>query len=583
MALSTPKLELSGNHLTNNFGHGEGFDLDRDIVRLTFAQLKREVQKYAAALRAAGVGKGDRVAGYMPNCVETCVAMLATATVGAVWSSTSVDFGHMGVLDRFGQIAPKVLFSVEAVVYKGKPFDHMAKLEKVVRELPSLKAVVLCPFVSAEADVDLSSLGPNAIYLSQFLKNGQNAAGDFDPLAFEQVPFDHPLFIMFSSGTTGAPKAMVHSVGGTLLKHLEEHVIQEDMTEKDTIFFWTTCGWMMWNWLMTSLATGASVVLYDGSPFEPRPSVLFDVAEKTGTSIIGMGAKCYDVYEQKQMNFKESHNLNALRMVLSTGSPLKPACFDYVYKNVKDDLLIGSICGGTDIIACFMGVGIKHPVYRGEIQCLYLGMNMAAWNEKQEAVLCERGELICLTPFPSQPTHFLDDPDGSRYRKAYFDKYPGVWAHGDFCILNDKTGGVIMLGRSDGTLNPGGVRFGSAELYHVVEAFEEIEDSVVVGQKLPDDDERVVMFVKMNNGFELDATLLKKLKTTIRTSMSPKHVPSVFLVVPDIPYTTSGKKVEIAVKQILAGDEVKNANALRNPEVLDLFRQLRSHSDLQFA
>jgi acetoacetyl-CoA synthetase len=371
---------------------------------------------------------------------------------------------------------------------------------------------------------------------------------------------------------------MVHSVGGTLLKHLEEHFLQECLTKDDKILFYTTTGWMMWNWLVTALATGAAIVLYDGSPFLPHPEVLFDLVDDIGITVLGMGAKCYSVYEDKLVRPIKTHRLTSLKAVLSTGSPLKPQSFDYIYGNIKKNLLIGSISGGTDIIACFMGASWIVPVHRGEIQVPYLGCHMQSWSEDGRPIFGERGELVCLKPFPSMPTHFLNDTNNIKYKKAYFDKIEGVWAHGDYCIVNPQTGGVQMLGRSDGTLNPGGVRFGSAEIYHVVEAFKEIADSLCVGQKIQDDDERVILFIKMKENAKFTLELENQLRTTIRQKLTPRHIPAVILQIADIPYTTSGKKVEIAVKQILAGETVLNRSALANPQSLDLYADLKELS-----
>ncbi|XP_077015672.1 acetoacetyl-CoA synthetase isoform X3 [Tamandua tetradactyla] len=436
-----------------------------EIVKVTFEELKQQVALFAAAMRKMGVKTGDRVVGYMPNCAHAVGAMLAATSIGAIWSSTSPDFGVNGVLDRFSQIQPKLIISVEAVVYNGKEHNHMEKLQQVVKGLPDLEKVVVIPYVTVRENIDISKI-PNSTFLDDFLETG---TGEQAPqLEFEQLPFNHPLFIMFSSGTTGAPKCMVHSAGGTLLQHLKEHMLHGNMTSSDVILCYTTIGWMMWNWLVTSLATGATVVLYDGSPLVPTPNVLWDLVDRLGITILVTGAKWLSVLEEKDMRPVETHSLQTLHTILSTGSPLKAQSYEYVYRYVKGSVLLGSISGGTDIISCFVGQNYSIPVYKGEIQARNLGMAVEAWNEEGKAVWGESGELVCTKPIPCQPTHFWNDENGSKYRKAYFSKFPGVWAHGDYCRINPKTGGIVMLGRSDGTLNPNGVRFGSSEIYNIV-------------------------------------------------------------------------------------------------------------------
>ncbi|XP_040843076.1 acetoacetyl-CoA synthetase isoform X1 [Ochotona curzoniae] len=539
-----------------------------EIVKVTFEELRQQVALFAAAMRKMGVRKGDRVVGYLPNGAHAVEAMLAAASIGAIWSSTSPDFGVNGVLDRFSQIQPKLLFSVEAVVYNGKEHSHMEKLQRVVRGLPDLKKVVVIPYVATRETIDISKI-PNSVFLDDFLATGM---GEQAPqLEFEQLPFSHPLFIMFSSGTTGAPKCMVHSAGGTLIQHLKEHVLHGDMTSGDVLLYYTTVGWMMWNWMVSALATGASLVLYDGSPLVPTPNVLWDLVDRIGITILGTGAKWLSVLEEKDMKPVETHSLQTLRTILSTGSPLKAQSYDYVYKCIKSSVLLGSISGGTDIISCFMGHNPSVPVHRGEIQARNLAMAVEAWSEEGRAVWGRSGELVCTKPLPCQPTHFWNDENGSKYRKAYFSKFPGVWAHGDYCRINPKTGGIVMLGRSDGTLNPNGVRFGSSEIYNIVEAFEEVMDSLCVPQYNKDGEERVILFLKMAPGHTFGPELVNRLRDAIRRGLSARHVPSLILETQGIPYTLNGKKVEVAVKQVIAGKAVEQRGAFSNPESLDLY------------
>lgn len=556
------------------YATGEGQD---KIVKKTFKELRNSVAQYAAAMRAIGIRKGDRVVGYIPNCVEAVEAMLATASIGAIWSSTSPDFGVVGVLERFTQIQARLIFSVNAVHYNGKIHNHAEKVAQVVQGLNDLEKVVIIPFVK-EASADLSNI-KNGCLLKDFLRLGQHES-EVPKLEFEQVPFNHPLFIMYSSGTTGVPKCLVHSVGGTLLKHLEEHVIQGNMTRDDIMLYYTTTGWMMWNWLVSALAVGSAVVLYDGSPLIPHANVLWDLIDNIGVTILGTGAKWLSVLENKGVKPAKTNSLTTLRMILSTGSPLKPDSYEYVYRDVKKDLLLGSISGGTDIIACFMGQNLTVPVYKGEIQGLNLGCDMESWNEEGKPVYDDSGELVCLKPFPSMPVYFWNDPAGTLYKKAYFNKFPDVWTHGDFCYINSTTGGIVMLGRSDGTLNPNGVRFGSAEIYHAVESFKEIHDSVCVAQHNKDGtEERVVLFLKMVPGVEFSPDLIHSLKHHIRNYLSARHIPAVFLPIADIPYTISGKKVEVAVKRAISGLSVPQRGALANPESIDLYYNIPELQD----
>nr|XP_061811516.1 acetoacetyl-CoA synthetase-like isoform X1 [Nerophis lumbriciformis] len=546
---------------------------NEDIVKVTFRELRCDVALFAAAMRKMGVQTGDRVVGYLPNGIHAVEAMLAAASIGAIWSSTSVDFGVNGVLDRFSQIQPKLLLSVAAVVYNGKTHDHMEKLTCVVKGLPDLQKVVVIPYARDKQHVDLSKI-PNSLFIDDFLAFGRGDSDQLPQLEFEQLPFSHPLFIMYSSGTTGAPKCMVHSAGGTLIQHLKEHILHGNMSSSDVIIYYTTTGWMMWNWLVTSLAVGASVVLYDGSPLMPSPDVLWNLTETLGISIFGTGAKWLSVLQERNLKPAETHNLQSLHTILSTGSPLKPQSYDYVYRCIKSDVLLGSISGGTDIVSCFMGQNPTVPVYRGEIQTRNLGMAVEAWNFEGKPVWGESGELVCLKPIPCQPTHFWNDDNSSKYHKAYFSTFPGVWAHGDYCKINPKTGGIVMLGRSDGTLNPNGVRFGSSEIYNIVEAFEEVSDSLCVPQYNSDGEERVILFLKMVPGKAFSTELVARVKAAIRKALSARHVPALLLETADIPYTLSGKKVEVAVKQVLAGREVSQRGAFSNPDSLDLYKNI---------
>ncbi|CAM2103070.1 acetoacetyl-CoA synthetase [Lepidochelys kempii] len=542
-----------------------------EISKVTFEELRQDVALYASAMRKMGVKIGDRVVGYLPNGIHAVEAMLATASIGAIWSSTSPDFGINGVLDRFSQIQPKLIFSVEAVVYNGKEHNHMEKLHNVVKGLPDLRKVVVIPYVSSREVIDISKI-PNSVFLEDFLATGK---GDQAPqLEFEQLPFSHPLFIMYSSGTTGAPKCMVHSAGGTLIQHLKEHILHGNTTSNDVIMYYTTTGWMMWNWLVSALAAGASVVLYDGSPLVPSPNVLWDLVDRLGITILGTGAKWLAVLEERNLKPCDTHNLQTLHTILSTGSPLKSQSYEYVYKHIKSSVLLGSISGGTDIISCFMGQNVTIPVYKGEIQARNLGMAVEAWNDEGEPVWGESGELVCTKPMPCQPTHFWNDENGNKYRKAYFSKFPGVWAHGDYCKINPETGGIIMLGRSDGTLNPSGVRFGSSEIYNIVEAFEEVSDSLCVPQYNKEGEERVILFLKMASDQVFSQDLVKRIRDAIRIALSARHVPSLILETKGIPYTINGKKVEVAVKQVIAGKDVDQRGSFSNPETLDLYQNI---------
>jgi len=552
------------------FSTGEGFS---EVRSLTFAELSEQVKRFQYALKRFGIQKGDRVVGYMPNCVECLEALLATASLGAIWSCASPDFGSASVIDRFSQIEPKVLFSVASVVYNGKKHDHTAKLNEVLAKTPSIEKVVIVPFLS-EVTADAISTIPKGELLSDFL--GSEDLKDLSPI-YEQVPFNHPLAILYSSGTTGAPKCIVHSHGGTLIQHMKEHILQGNVQPGDTMLYYTTTGWMMYNWLISSLAIGASIVLYDGSPILPKTDALWDLVDQLKITMFGTSAKWLSLMEERKIVPMQTHKLDTLKAIYSTGSPLKPNSFQYVYKCIKKDVLLGSITGGTDIISLFCGHHVNLPVYKGEIQCRHLGMAVECWiDENNRNVFDKCGELVCTKPFPSMPVFFWKDPDHKKYHASYFEKFDGVWAHGDFCVINKSTGGVVMLGRSDGTLNPNGVRFGSAEIYNIVECFEEISDSLCVAQRNPKsiDEERVILFVKVAPSSNFDDTLVKKLKDKIRNILSARHVPSLILAVPEIPYTLNGKKLEVPVRRLIEGNTNISMSSVANIQALEYFKHI---------
>jgi acetoacetyl-CoA synthetase len=532
--------------------------------RLTFREVYEQVSCTAQALRALGVQPGDRVAGFMPNMPETIVAMLASASLGAIWSSCSPDFGLQGVLDRFGQIEPKVLFCVHGYYYSGKSHDTLVRIAEVTRQLPSLARVVVVPYLVPRPIIDQI---PNAVHLGAFVAPYQP-----QDIAFERLPFDHPLYILYSSGTTGVPKCIVHGAGGTLLQHLKEHQLHTDLKRGERLFYFTTCGWMMWNWLASGLATGAALLLYDGSPFYPNPNVLFDLADMEGMSVFGTSAKYIDALAKLNVRPRSTHRLDTLRTLASTGSPLSPESFAYVYAAVREDLLLSSISGGTDIVSCFVLGSPLLPVWKGEIQCRGLGLKVEVYDEDGKAVVDEKGELVCSAPFPCMPVSFWNDPDGRKYHDAYFAKYHNVWCHGDYMELTSR-GSAIIYGRSDAVLNPGGVRIGTAEIYRQVEQLPEVVESLVIGQDW-DADVRVVLFVRLREGLDLDDALVRKIKQQIRANTTPRHVPAKICQVADIPRTKSGKIVELAVRNVVHGRPVKNKEALANPEALDLFRDL---------
>ena len=531
---------------------------------ISYAELYAAVARTAAALRAEGVEPGDRVGGFLPNLPETVIAMLATTSIGAIWSSCSPDFGIDGVVDRFGQIQPKVLFCAAAYSYNGKTHDCLEKVRGIVGAIPSIGRIVVVPYARPEADI---SDIPGATWMAEFIDN------ESTEVEFGRFPFDHPVYILYSSGTTGVPKCITHGAGGTLLQHKKELVLHTNLRRSDRICYFTTCGWMMWNWLVSSLAVGATVVLYDGSPFHPHPGAMFDLIDEFGVTIYGTGAKAIAAWEKAGVKPKESHQLNSLVTLLSTGSPLAPESFDYVYRDIKTNLCLSSISGGTDIVSCFaLGCPIL-PVYRGELQCPGLGLAVDVLRDDGSvADIDETGELCCLKPFPAMPVGFWGDEDGSRYHSAYFETFPDIWAHGDFALKTEH-GGFVILGRSDATLNPGGVRIGTAEIYRQVEALDEVLESICVGQDW-DNDVRVVLFVRLRDGLVLDDDLRDRIRRTIRQNTTPRHVPARIVQVADIPRTISGKIVELAVRNVVHGRPVKNVDALANPEALELYRDL---------
>jgi acetoacetyl-CoA synthetase len=544
---------------------------DKVKRRMSWREVREEVARTAGALREAGVEAGDRVGAILPNMPEAIVSVLATASIGAVWSSCSPDFGVQGVLDRFGQIEPKVLIACDGYYYNGKALDMADKLAAIVAELPSLRAVIVVPYLGRDRGV---AQGLNA----SLIHKGARAQTWHDgvhsrlapPLRFERLPFSHPLYVLFSSGTTGMPKCIVHSAGGILLKHLCEHRLHADVSAGDRLFYFTTLGWMMWNWLVSGLAQGATLLLYDGSPFHPSGNILWDYAQAERCTHFGTSAKYIDALKKAELAPAKTHDLSTLRAMLSTGSPLVPEAFDYVYQAIKGDLHLASISGGTDICGCFvLGVPTK-PVWRGEIQGPALGLAIDVVDEHGKAQPRGKGELVCRNPFPSMPIGFWNDPDGGKYRAAYFSRFPGIWHHGDFAEWTEH-GGMVIHGRSDATLNPGGVRIGTAEIYRQVEQLEEVQEAIVIGQDW-DGDVRVILFVILKPGLVLDDALRDRIKKQIRAGASPRHVPAKVVQVADIPRTKSGKITELAVRDVVHGRDVKNKEALANPEALELYR-----------
>ncbi|SFG63113.1 acetoacetyl-CoA synthetase [Desulfotomaculum arcticum] len=534
-------------------------------VRITYTQLYDRVARLARSLRDMGIKTGDRVAGFMPNMIETVIAMLATTSIGAIWSSCSPDFGIKGVLDRFGQIGPRVLFTANGYYYNGKAHDSLTRIPGVLKDISSIQKVVVVPYTEEKPNI---SHVPNSVYFDNFISKESGLE-----IEFEQLPFDHPLYIMYSSGTTGIPKCIMHSAGGTLMQHLKELLLHTNLKREDKMFYFTTCGWMMWNWLVSSLAVGATILLFDGSPFYPDSGTLFKLAQDEKITVFGTSAKYLAAVEKNGIKPGREYDLSNLRAFLSTGSPLSIESFEFVYKDIKKDLRLSSISGGTDIISCFALGNPIGSVYAGELQCRGLGMKVEAFDLNGKHVFNQKGELVCTAPFPSQPIGFWDDPDQKKYKSAYFDVYDNVWHHGDYIEINDKTGGVVIYGRSDATLNPGGVRIGTAEIYRQVETLPEVLDSLVVGQEW-DNDVRVVLYVKLAESVELTDELMKKIKTVIRVNTTPRHVPAKIVSIKDIPYTISGKKVELAVRNLIHGQPVLNKDALANPEALEYYKDI---------
>jgi acetoacetyl-CoA synthetase len=537
---------------------------------ISHAELYSDVARFAAALRRAGIRAGDRVAGYMPNLPETIVAALGAAAVGAVWSSCSPDFGVQGVLDRFGQIEPRVLVAADGYFYGGKQYDVLGRLEEVARALPSVEHTVIVPYARPDPSIDRI---PRSCLWLDFMGGPRDTEA-----VFERLPFNHPLYILYSSGTTGVPKCIVHGAGGTLIQHLKEHQLHCDIRPGDRVFYFTTCGWMMWNWLVTALASEATLLLYDGSPFHPNGNVLFDFADDTGMTLFGTSAKFIDALNKAGLSPIDTHRLEALRTMTSTGSPLAPESFTFVYAHVKRDLHLASISGGTDIVSCFVGGVPIAPVWQGEIQARGLGMKVEVFDDAGRSLgPGEKGELVCTMAFPSMPVGFWSDPDRAKYHAAYFNKYPGVWRHGDYAELTEH-GGVVIFGRSDAVLNPGGVRIGTAEIYRQVEQLDDIVESLVIGQQW-ERDERIVLFVRLREGATLTPELEGRIRQRIRDNTTPRHVPARIVQVTDIPRTKSGKIVELAVRDVVHGRDIRNSEALANPEALIQFRdrsELRS-------
>lgn len=543
---------------------------DGSREQLSYAELAAHVAGLQRSLQAAGVGVGDRVAAFMPNTWQTVVGMLATASLGATWSSCSPDFGTQGVIDRFGQIEPKVLIAAAGYRYAGKNLDLTAKLNEILERLPSLQQLVVVPYSRPEAQANDFRTAARVCLWQDFYQAGGEPG-------FAPVPFEQPLYILYSSGTTGVPKCIVHGVGGTLLQHVKELGLHTDLTADDTLFYYTTCGWMMWNWLVSGLALGATLVLFDGSPFHPTAERLIDLIDAESISIFGTSAKFIAALEKAGAKPRATHKLSRLKAILSTGSPLAHESFEYVYRDIKADLCLSSISGGTDIVSCFALGNPTLPVWRGELQCKGLGMDVQVWNEAGQPVIGEKGELVCARHFPSMPVGFWNDEGGAKFHAAYFETFPGMWAHGDYAEQTEH-GGLVIHGRSDAVLNPGGVRIGTAEIYRQVEKVEEVLESIAIGQDW-DGDVRVVLFVRLRDGVTLNDELKQRICQVIRANTTPRHVPAKIVAVADIPRTISGKIVELAVRNVVHGKPVKNTDALANPQALELYRDLAELHD----
>ena len=535
--------------------------------RLSYKSLYEKTSRFQQYLRLNEIQKSDRIAAMLPNLPEAVIGMLGATSLGAIWSSCSPDFGVGGILDRFGQIEPKILLCVEAYLYNGKVIDCSDKILALADQLHSLQKIVVIEYLGIQSSIEKLKGHPKIEFWSEKI-----TSLPFKEITFERFPFNHPLYVLFSSGTTGIPKCIVHGVGGTLLQHLKEHQLHSDIREKDRVFYFTTCGWMMWNWLVTGLASKACLLLFDGSPFFPRGNILFDYAEAEKITHFGTSAKYIDSLKKIRLKPLETHDLSSIRMMMSTGSPLSPESFDYVYASIKPDMCVASISGGTDIVSCFaLGCPIL-PVHRGELQVRGLGMAVEVFDEFGNSVQGLKGELVCKKPFPARPLYFWNDPEAQKFKEAYFKKYPPFWAHGDYVELTDSLG-MIFHGRSDAVLNPGGVRIGTAEIYRQVEQIEDVLESIAIGQDWQGD-VRVILFVKLREGCHLDRILVDQIKNKIKINASPRHVPSKIIEIFDIPRTKSGKIVELAVREIIHGRDVQNKEALLNPEALDLYKNL---------